>query len=70
MASYRKNHKRARKEEETSSLRDNGRDTLHNQDWLSVAYASQGLRPVADRVLFLRWRSPSTRRTSTTARGL
>lgn len=34
-----KNHKRARKEEETFPPRDNGRDTLHNQDRVPVAYA-------------------------------
>jgi Spy/CpxP family protein refolding chaperone len=31
-----KNHKRARKEEETFPPRDNGRDALHNQDQLPV----------------------------------
>lgn len=53
MASYRKNHKRTREEEETFSPSDNGRDTLHNQDRVPVAYAPQGLRPMADRVLLL-----------------
>lgn len=34
-----KNHKRARNEEVTFPPRDNGRDTLHNQDRVPVAYA-------------------------------
>lgn len=48
-----KNHKRARKEEETSSTLDNGRNTSYNQDRLQVAYAPRRLRSVADSVLLL-----------------